>query len=192
MEHEHEATHPAAEIDAMIADLEAEDAPEIRWAIDNLREARAEVDELDELQNIYEERLHGVWLELREQIRRADGVLASGGVPSRRRQSATNLDREADRVAEGRTRAELTPEQRDAEVRRLRLAAQVVRDRAALRQRIAEAATEFSERMAAYAEKDHQRMAEARKHVRDAGAGTAVWRMNQQRRREGGRGPNKK
>jgi hypothetical protein len=186
----HRREDSKAEIDAMVADLEAENAPEIEWAVEKLRDGRAELDELDAIEEWSNDRQREWAARLKEQTVRYLGLAAHGRLP-REGETASDLEREAERLARGKLRPELTEAEREEAVGQLRAAAQLVRDRAALMDDVDRANAELAQKRAAFQAKNDRRAAALRNGVRATGSGTTLWRLNQERRRENGRGRRK-
>ena len=176
-----------AEIDAMVADLEAHSVPEVLPFIRNMRETGAMLDEMEELAEWGDGRQREWGARFGEQIVRVLRIAAARGRLPRVGETASDLEREAQRVASGNLRSELTEAERQEAVEQLGTAAQLVRDRAALLADIVHAHEELEQRDQAFTAKGNRLAAELRDAARTAGIGTAVWRLNQDRRRETGR-----
>jgi hypothetical protein len=121
-----------ADIEAMIADLEAEDCPDIEWAIDEIRAVRDGLDAAERTAEWGRQRLPEWNERLMEQVARALALAAIGGRIWQPGESAADLDREAQRIRSGQAASQVPQATREREADLLEIAAELLRDRTAL------------------------------------------------------------
>lgn len=176
-----------AEIDTMVADLEAESPEAHRWAIEELREIRADVEANDRLAEMWSERVAGWQRRIGELMVRGLALIAAGQRVPHENETAWDLQREAQRLREGKIDPERSQEEREEKARQCDVAAQIVRERRAIEEEVRQAHGELSSLEAGFADKSAERDRLLRGVARFAGDREAVRTMNRQRHRATGR-----
>jgi hypothetical protein len=197
-EHQQEQMHAGdagdveADIEAMIADLESLGSPDVDWAIDELREIRAELADWDDLGKWAEQRVAEWNQRLMQQLVAAIIIVGTGGRMWRSGESAADLERDAQRIRSGRAASRVPQETREREAELLEYAAKVLRDKTALFDEVITFRKAVDSREAESTENDVRRDHMVRTFARLLNDPAALHRLNRQRRQMGGRRRGKK
>jgi hypothetical protein len=197
-EHEQEQMHTGeagdveTDIDAMIADLESLGSPDVDWAIDELREIRAELADWDHLGKWAEQRVDEWNQRLMQQLAGAIIIGVMGGRMWRSGESAADLERDAQRIRGGQAASRVPQETREREAELLGHAAKLLRDKTALFDEVIAFRKALDSRAAETEENNVRRDHMVRTFARLLNDPAVLHRLNLERRKHAGRGRGKK